>query len=91
VSSDGNRYLLARIPIVDSDGTYTLAKEDAQNGKKRTAAQLRGNDQGNDLTEALRGDEHLESFLAIPGKAFLQRFGLASLQELTATMHFASS
>jgi Protein of unknown function (DUF3616) len=68
VSSDGNRYLLARIPIVDSDGTYTLAKEDTQNGKKRTAAQLRGNDQGNDLTEALRGDEHLESFLAIPGK-----------------------
>ena len=23
---------------------------------------------GNDLTEALRGDEHLGSFLAIPGK-----------------------
>jgi len=68
VSSDGNRYLLARIPIVDSDGTYTLAKEDTQKGKKRTAAQLRGNDQGNDLTEALRGDEHLKSFLAIPGK-----------------------
>ena len=61
-------YLLARIPIVDSDGTYTLAKEDTQNGKKRTAAQLRGNDQGNALTEALRGDEHPESFLAIPGK-----------------------
>ena len=46
VSSDGNRYLLARIPVVESDGTYTLAKEDTQNGRKRTAAQLRGNDQG---------------------------------------------
>jgi Protein of unknown function (DUF3616) len=68
VSRDGNRYLLARIPIVERDGTYTLAKEDSQNGKKRTAAQLRGNDRGNDLTEALRGDEHLGSFLAIPGK-----------------------
>jgi uncharacterized protein DUF3616 len=68
VSSDGNRYLLARIPIVERNGTYTLAKEDTQNGKKRTAAQLRGGDQGNDLTEALRGDEHLGSFLAIPGK-----------------------
>jgi hypothetical protein len=68
VSSDGNRYLLARIPIVERNGTYTLAKEDTQNGKKRTAAQLRGGDQGNDLTGALRGDEHLGSFLAIPGK-----------------------
>jgi uncharacterized protein DUF3616 len=68
VSSDGNRYLLARIPIVESDGTYTLAKEETQDGKKRTAAQLRGSGQGNDLTEALRGDEHLGSFLTIPGK-----------------------
>ena len=68
VSRDGNRYLLARIPLVESDGTYTLTKEDTQNGKKRTAAQLRGNDQSNDLTEALKGDEHLGSFLKIPGK-----------------------
>jgi len=68
VSRDGNRYLLARIPVVESDGTYTLTKEDTQNGKPRTAAQLRGNDQSNDLTEALKGDEHLGSFLKIPGK-----------------------
>jgi hypothetical protein len=68
VSSDGNRYLLARIPLVESDGTYTLTKEDTRNGMKRTAAQLRGNDRSNDLTEALRGDEHLGSFLKIPGK-----------------------
>ena len=46
VSRDGNRYLLARIPVVERDGTYTLVKVDTQNGKKRTAAQLRGNDQG---------------------------------------------
>jgi len=68
VRSDGNRYLLARIPIVERDGTYTLAKEDRQNGKKRTAAQLHGSDKGNDLTDALEKDEHLGSFLAIPGK-----------------------
>jgi hypothetical protein len=68
VTSDGNRYLLARIPIVESDETYTLAKEDTQNGTRRTAAQLRGNHKGNDLTDALRHDEHLEPFLAIPGK-----------------------
>ena len=68
VSRDGNRYLLARIPVVKCDGMYTLAKEYTRKGKKRTAAQLRGNAQGNDLTEALRGDKHLGSFLAIPGK-----------------------
>ncbi len=68
VSSDGNRYLLARIPVVKDDGTYTLAKEDAQNGTKRIAAQLHGNEHGNDLTEALREDEHLAPFLTIPGK-----------------------
>jgi Protein of unknown function (DUF3616) len=68
VSKDGNRYLLARIPVVESDGKYTLAKKDTRNGRTRTAAQLRGNDQGNDLTEAVREDEHLGAFLAIPGK-----------------------
>lgn len=68
VSSDGNRYLLARIPVVKSDGTYILAKKDTRNGKKRTAAQLHGDNEGNDLIEALKGDEHLGLFLAIPGK-----------------------
>jgi hypothetical protein len=68
VSRDGNRYLLARIPIVERDGTYALAKKDTQRGKTRTAALLHGHDRGNDLTEALRGDEHLGSFLTIPGK-----------------------
>ena len=68
VSADGNRYLLARIPVVAGDGTYTLTKKAKQKGKKRTAAQLRGNAQGNDLTKALRGDKHLGPFFAIPGK-----------------------
>lgn len=68
VSTDGNRYLLARIPVAKCDGMYTLAKKHTRKGEKRTAAQLRGNAQGNDLTETLRGDKHLGSFLAIPGK-----------------------
>jgi hypothetical protein len=68
VSRDGNRYLLGRIPVVERHGAYTLAKEATRDGKKHTAAQLRGNDQGNELTEALSEDEHLGSFLAIPGK-----------------------
>jgi hypothetical protein len=59
VSRDGNRYLLACIPIVERDGTYALAKKDTQRGKTRTAALLHGHDRGNELTEALRGDKHL--------------------------------
>ena len=68
ISTDGNRYLLARIPLVEVDGSYTLMKESNKLGEKRTAAQLHGTAQGNDLTEALKGDKHLEPFLAIPGK-----------------------
>jgi hypothetical protein len=68
VTSDGNRYLLARIPVIESDGTYTLTKAITQNGKQHTAAQLHGNKKGNDLTKALRKDKHLKHFLPIPGK-----------------------
>ncbi|GAA6615607.1 DUF3616 domain-containing protein [Scytonema sp. NUACC26] len=68
VTRDGNRFLLARIPIVEKDGTYILEKEVVQKGEKLTAAKLRGDDKGNDLTKALAQDEHLQSFLTIPGK-----------------------
>jgi len=68
VTSDGNRYLLARIPIVEREGIYTLEKEYTRNGKTRIAAQLRGNAKGSELTEALKDDEHLKAFLGIPGK-----------------------
>lgn len=39
-----------------------------QDGTKRRAAQLRCDDQGNDLTKALRRDGHLRSYFSIPGK-----------------------
>lgn len=77
VEGDGNRYLLARIPIEESGGTYVLTKETNMEGKKRTAAQLHSDEQGNQLMEVLRKDEHLgpflaisqeDKFLAIPGK-----------------------
>jgi hypothetical protein len=68
VSADGNRYLLARIPVVKKDGSYTLEKETDQNGNQRTAAQLRGLAKGNLLTEALAQDKHLQRFFAIPSK-----------------------
>ena len=68
VSSDGNRYLLARIPLVAENGTYTLKQTAEQGGQRLVAAQLHGDDKGNDLTDALRHDRHLASFLDIPGK-----------------------
>lgn len=68
VSSDGNRFLLARIPLIKDGDTYKLESEIEQDGAKLTAARLRGHYEGNDLTKALQKDEHLAPFLAIPGK-----------------------
>ncbi len=68
VSSDGNRYLLGRIPLVKDGDGYTLEKETVHKDKRRSAAMLRGDAHGNELTALLRKDEHLGPFLAIPGK-----------------------
>ena len=68
VSADGNRYLLARIPVIEHDGEYTLVKESGKKDKVRTAAMLRTDEHGNDLTALLRADEHFGPFLSIPGK-----------------------
>lgn len=68
ISSDGNRFLLARIPLVPEGDTYTLKQKAKLEGKRLTAAQLHGHDQGNDLTKALQSDKHLQPFLSIPGK-----------------------
>lgn len=73
VESEGNRYLLARIPLAlnEEGGDAELVKYHQPFGRAKTAstaAQLIGDRHGNALTEALRDDEHLASFLAIPGK-----------------------
>lgn len=68
VSADGNRYLLARIPVVAEEGGYTLVKETGTKGKTRRAAMLRGDEHGNELTGLLREDPLFGPFLAIPGK-----------------------
>ena len=68
VSADGNRYLLGRIPVVEEDGGYTLAREYQGKNKLRRAAMLRGDEHGNELTVLLQDDPHLGPFLAIPGK-----------------------
>ena len=66
VEADGNRFLLARIPVVQQDDSYVLARK--VDGDGRTAAQLRGNELGNDLTAAIAEDPQLSDFLRIPGK-----------------------
>ncbi len=66
LEADGNRFLLARIPVAQQNGTYVLAKKVDSDG--RTAAQLRGNKVGNDLTAQIAEDEQLRDFLRIPGK-----------------------
>ncbi|HEV2611006.1 MAG TPA: DUF3616 domain-containing protein [Noviherbaspirillum sp.] len=68
LSAENNRYLLARIPVVESDGTFTLAKESVRKGNRQCAAQLRARSERNDLMDVLVEDEHLASFLSIPGK-----------------------
>ena len=66
--TDGNRFLLARIPLLRHDDTFKLAKETDVGGSKRVAARLRGDAEGSDLTAALASDKHLGPFLSIPGK-----------------------
>ncbi|WP_299825887.1 DUF3616 domain-containing protein [uncultured Pontibacter sp.] len=73
VTSDPNRYVLARIPILKNEATghYELYKEvdNPQNpGQKLRAAQLHGNTTSSLLTEVLQQDEHLGPFMNIPGK-----------------------
>lgn len=67
VSRDGNRFLLARIPLSD-DATPSLKRTVERDGHSCTAARLAGNQKSNALTRVLAGDEHLGPFLAIPGK-----------------------
>ncbi|WP_266203267.1 DUF3616 domain-containing protein [Pontibacter kalidii] len=72
VKSDPNRYLLARIPILqDESGNYTLHKEaddPEQPGHTLVAAQLHGDTHSSILTELLAQDEHIAPFMNIPGK-----------------------
>ncbi len=73
-SRRGNRYLLARIPIVadaDNGASFALAAratDPNDRGRALRAARLRGGRRRNALTDALRDDDHLAPYLEIPGK-----------------------
>jgi hypothetical protein len=66
--AEANRYLLARIPIVECNKTFELEKEVTKDGKTCTAAMLPVHEGSNALMDALKEDEHLAPFLSIPGK-----------------------
>jgi len=69
VTTDSNRFLLARVPLVDGgDGVGTLKKSAKGDSGKRTAALLRCDRTGNDLTDALADDPHLGWALRVPSK-----------------------
>lgn len=61
---EGNRFLVARIPVEAHKGGYRLCKTH----KHLSAAVLQGDENGNELTAALANDPHLAAFLSIPGK-----------------------
>ncbi|MCA1576678.1 MAG: DUF3616 domain-containing protein [Acidobacteria bacterium] len=76
---EGNRFMLARIPLVETEGRtdQQLARSTADSSNPdRTlkAGQLEGDEKSNALVEAIkgaedgRGDSHFGNFLTIPGK-----------------------
>ena len=68
--ADGNRYLLARVPLREDGHGHMIPDTRVLDGKgnERTAARLMGGRNGNLLMDALRLDEHLAPFLSIPSK-----------------------
>ena len=67
LSTEDNRYLLARIPLED-DGEGGLRPVKTLSGGGGTAARLKGDGVNNQLMEALRQDKHIAPFMEIPGK-----------------------
>jgi hypothetical protein len=66
VTLDGNRCLLACLPIeMGDDGKPSLVRE-AKDGRR--ALRLKGNADANLLTEALSDDPHFGPYMGIPGK-----------------------
>lgn len=74
ISSDPNRYILARIPFEedpDQEGSLMLVarKENPEKpGEYFTAGQLKGDENGNVLLDLLKKDQHIKDFIPIPGK-----------------------
>ena len=66
IKKDGNRFLLARIPLEVRGAAQVLKKESEQGA--RVAGKLKGHKKGNELAAALAKDKDFASFLETPGK-----------------------
>jgi len=66
LSLDGNRRLLACLPIEPDLGGEPCLVRQAKDGRR--ALRLKGDAQANELTRALADDPHFGPYLAIPGK-----------------------
>lgn len=66
VALDGNRRLLACLPIETDDGGEPCLVRQAQDGRR--ALRLKGDAHANLLTRALDDDPHFGPYMAIPGK-----------------------
>jgi hypothetical protein len=69
ISSEENRYLLGRIPLVNGQ-LHPVCAHPSDSDQWLTAAQLKREKHGNQLTRTLRKDDHLGEYLkaSIPGK-----------------------
>jgi hypothetical protein len=66
VALDGNRCLLARLPVEPDDKGEPCLVRQAQDGRR--AMRLKGDAASNQLTRALADDPHLGPYMALPGK-----------------------
>jgi hypothetical protein len=69
IETESNRYLIARIPMIQGV-LYRTCSDPDNPDRKLTAACLKTEDQENLLTKALKGDSHLGPFvsIALPSK-----------------------
>lgn len=65
IKRDANRYLLARIPVLEGEPFKSYHHPDRPNEKMRAAC-LQKTEEGNILIEALKEDPHLGPFLGFP-------------------------
>lgn len=73
VENDPNRYTLARIPVIPDPetGEYMLFKccpHPDYPDRMLTAAKLKAGNKSSQLSKLLKKDEHLKSFMHLPGK-----------------------
>ena len=69
VARDANRYVLARLPLAEGHDGHPEPRDVALHGGKTVYAGMMATDgETNALLEALRADEHLGPYMALPSK-----------------------